>query len=75
MPFRSQAQRKYMNAAAARGEISPKVVDEFNQSSKGMELPERVDLRPRAAQHKHKSRSKGKMALEAAAEIVNKGRK
>lgn len=31
-----------MNAAAARGEISKKTVDEFNKASKGMKLPERI---------------------------------
>ena len=41
MPFKSEAQRKYMNAAAARGEIPKKTVDEFNQASKGMKLPEK----------------------------------
>ena len=42
MPYKSEAQRKYMNAAAGRGEISKSVVDEFNQASKGMKLPKRV---------------------------------
>lgn len=30
-----------MNAAAARGEIPQKTVNEFNQASKGMKLPEK----------------------------------
>lgn len=41
MPFKSEAQRKYMNAAASRGDIPKKTVDEFNQASKGMKLPEK----------------------------------
>jgi hypothetical protein len=41
MPFKSEAQRKYMNAAAARGEIPKATVDEFNQASKGKKLPEK----------------------------------
>lgn len=41
MPFKSEAQRKYMNAAASRGEIPKKTVDEFNQASKGKKLPEK----------------------------------
>lgn len=41
MPFKSEAQRKFMNAAASRGDISKKTVDEFNQASKGMKLPEK----------------------------------
>lgn len=42
MPFKSEAQRKFMNAAANRGEIKKSVVDEFNQASKGMKLPKKV---------------------------------
>lgn len=42
MPYKSEAQRKFMNAAANRGEIKPSVVDEFNKASKGMKLPEKV---------------------------------
>ena len=42
MPFKSEAQRAYMNAAAERGDIKQSVVDEFNQASKGMQLPKRV---------------------------------
>lgn len=42
MPFKSEAQRKFMNAAADRGDISKKTVDEFNKASKGKELPEYV---------------------------------
>lgn len=41
MPFKSEAQRKFMNAAAARGDIPKKTVNEFNQASKGMNLPKK----------------------------------
>lgn len=40
MPFKSQAQRKYMNWAASTGKIKKSVVDEFNNSSQGLELPD-----------------------------------
>lgn len=40
MPYASDAQRRYFNAN--REEIGPKVVDEFNQASKGKKLPERA---------------------------------
>lgn len=40
MPFKSDAQRKYMNWAASKGKIDQKVVNEFNDASKGMKLPE-----------------------------------
>jgi len=41
-PYKSDAQRKFMNAAAERGEIKKSVVDEFNTASKGKKLPEHV---------------------------------
>ena len=40
MPFKSDAQRKYMNAH--RKEIGGKVVDEFNAASKGKKLPKKA---------------------------------
>lgn len=39
-PYKSAAQRGYMHAAAERGDISKKVVEEFDASSKGKKLPE-----------------------------------
>ena len=40
MPFKSEKQRRFMNAAASRGEIKQSTVDEFNKASKGKKLPE-----------------------------------
>lgn len=42
MPYKSDAQRKFFHAAEDRGDISPKVVDEFDKASKGKQLPEHV---------------------------------
>lgn len=42
MPFKSDRQRRYMNWAAAHGKIKQSVVDEFNQASKGMDLPDKA---------------------------------
>ena len=42
MPYVSDAQRKYFNANRARLEGQGVNVDEWNQASKGMSLPERV---------------------------------
>lgn len=44
MPYRSRAQQKFFHSAEARGEISPKVVKEFDQATKGKygSLPEHV---------------------------------
>jgi hypothetical protein len=43
MPFKSNKQRRYMNWAASKGKIDQKVVDEFNDASKGLELPEKAN--------------------------------
>lgn len=40
MPYKSDKQRKYFNAN--RDKIGGKVVDEFNDASKGMKLPMRA---------------------------------
>lgn len=44
MPYRSKKQAAYFHAAAARGEISPATVKEFDAATKGkyQSLPERV---------------------------------
>ena len=42
MPYKSQAQRAKFHAMAARGEISPATVKEYDQASKGKKLPARV---------------------------------
>ena len=46
MPYKSKAQQGYLHAAAERGDISPKVVKEFDKASKGLKLPERVGSQP-----------------------------
>ena len=42
MPYKSKAQAAKFHEIEKRGEISPKVVAEFDRASKGMKLPERV---------------------------------
>lgn len=42
MPYRSDAQRRKFHAMLKRGEISAKVVNEFDQASEGIKLPERA---------------------------------
>lgn len=42
MPYKSDRQRRYFHAAEARGDISSKTVDEFDQASKGKKLPEKA---------------------------------
>lgn len=42
MPYKSKAQQRKMHAMAERGQISKKVVAEFDRASKGKKLPARV---------------------------------
>ena len=56
MPFKSEAQRKFMNAAANRGEIKRSTVDEFNKSSKGMKLPQKVSEGGKVKSQKEKDK-------------------
>lgn len=47
MPYRSAAQQRLFHAKAARGEISPAVVAEFDAATNFKKLPERVRRSPR----------------------------
>jgi hypothetical protein len=47
MPYKSMAQEHFMNMEANNGNISPKVVDEFNKASKGMKLPQYANGKPK----------------------------
>lgn len=42
MPFRSKAQRRKFYSMMEKGEISKKVVDEYEKESKDKRLPEKV---------------------------------
>lgn len=42
MPYRSEAQRRAFHALLNRGEISASTVKEFDEASKGKDLPERI---------------------------------
>lgn len=43
MPFKSDAQRRYMYAAVKRKQLSPNVLKEFEAATpKGKDLPEKV---------------------------------
>lgn len=51
MPYKSDAQRRKFHALLQKGQISQKVVKEFDQASKGMELPEKVGDRKHMKRH------------------------
>ncbi len=42
MPYKSDAQRKKFHVMEQEGKISPSVVHEFDEASKGKKLPEKV---------------------------------
>lgn len=46
-PYSSDKQRKFFHTDTAKKKgITPKIVDEFDEASKGMDLPEYKDPRP-----------------------------
>lgn len=47
MPYKSKRQQRYMHAAAERGDVSKKVVQEFDDATRGhfSELPEAAPKR------------------------------
>lgn len=47
MPYKSEAQRRKFHAMEDRGEISHKVVAEFDAASKGKKLPKKVKAKKR----------------------------
>ncbi len=54
MPYSSNAQRKFFHTQTAKDKgISPAVVNEFDQASKGMKLPEHAKKYPVLAGRKH----------------------
>jgi hypothetical protein len=54
MPYKSDAQRKFMHAAMDRGEIKPSVVKEYDRASKGKKLPEHVRVAKQAVRDHNK---------------------
>jgi hypothetical protein len=48
MPFKSKAQRRKFAELLVKGEISEETYEEWNRSTGGARLPERVDSRKKA---------------------------
>lgn len=59
MSYKSRAQAGKFHEMLKRGQISKKVVDEFDAASKGLNLPERVSPRASAGSRRKPAR-KGK---------------
>lgn len=53
MPFKSKAQERWGNSLAGRKALGAAGVQEWNQASKGLPLPEKVSAKP-------KKKAKGK---------------
>jgi hypothetical protein len=61
MPFKSQAQRRKFAQLLVEGKISNETFEEWNRSTGGKKLPERVKPKPRAkAKRKARSRPRAK---------------
>jgi len=44
VPYKSDSQRRYFHAAEERGDISKSTVHEFDEASKGKDLPEKIGV-------------------------------
>lgn len=49
MPYKSDAQRKKFHSLLAKGKIAKKVVDEYDATSKGKKLPEKVKKKKKSS--------------------------
>lgn len=58
MPYKSAAQRGKFHVLEREGKISPAVVNEFDQASKGMKLPRHVGDRHSMKALKHHAKRK-----------------
>lgn len=56
MPYKSLAQERYFNANKAKLEAQGVNVDEWNQASKGMTLPEKTGYFHHAGQTHHEAK-------------------
>ena len=62
MPYKSDAQRKFFHTATAKKKgITPAMVKEFDDASKGMKLPEHAKKHPKGhmVTHMHEGRRNG----------------
>ena len=60
MPFKSQAQRRKFAELLVKGEISKETYEEWNRSTGGKKLPERVKPKAKKPARKKTPRAKGK---------------
>lgn len=62
MPYKSDQQRKYFHYAESKGLIKPSAVKEFDEASKGMKLPNKVEPTSKnrfSKLHKHMNKQSG----------------
>lgn len=72
MPYKSDAQRAYFHAAEKRGEMKKSTVDEFDQASKDMDLPEHVEMSEGGAVCMHCGGSVGMDGYAEGGEVTDK---
>jgi hypothetical protein len=65
MPFKSKAQRRKFAELLVKGEIKPETFEEWNRSTGGAKLPERVKP-PKKSSSKRKAKSKGRASKSKA---------
>ena len=58
MPFKSKAQRRKFAELLVKGEISPETYEEWNRSTGGKKLPERVHAKAKAKRKRKARRAK-----------------
>jgi hypothetical protein len=73
MPFKSKAQRRKFAELLVKGEISPETYEEWNRSTGGKELPERVQKKKK--KKKTVRRRKATTAARKSAKAARKGTK
>ena len=49
MPYKSKAQAAKFHELEKQGKISPAVVNEFDQASKGLKLPKKIGTKKKGA--------------------------
>lgn len=60
MPFKSKAQRRKFAELLVKGEISEETYEEWNRSTDGAHLPERVHPKPRGKAKKGKTSTRSR---------------
>lgn len=72
MPFKSKAQRRKFAELLVKGDISEETYEEWNRSTGGANLPERVHPKPRRKSKKRKTPTRPRKAAKRAKKAGSK---